>query len=174
MKISPSESLPLRPCPDPSPGPCRHKQKNGTQPGLELRKTAEQYIIKNGDNLIFLPIGGGSTCLLDSLLYQGKVTCQRLRVCADEKDGRTDSVCIERQSGLQIVVKCCGTADGLPYIVRLYINAGSPTLRLVHSLIYNRNDKQPAPQSLCIRADVPLRQQAYNRHVAFTLDEGRL
>ena len=150
------------------------KQKNGTQPGLELCKTAEQYIIKNGDNLIFLPIGEGSNCMLDSLLYQGKVTCQRLRVCADEKDGRTDSVCIERQSGQQIVVKCCGTADGLPYIVRLYINAGSPTLRLVHSLIYNRNGKQPAPQSLCIRADVPLRQQAYNRHVAFTLDEGRL
>ena len=152
----------------------QRKSGIGQQHGLELVKTAEQYIIRNGDTQFYLPLGAGADCLLDSLLYDGNLACQRLRVCADEQDGRQDSICIERQTRQLIVVKACGKADGLPYIVRLYFHQGSPTLRIVHSLVYNRNGEQPAPSSLCIRADVPLKQQAYNRHVAFTLDEGRL
>lgn len=142
--------------------------------GIELQTTPEQYIIRNGDDLLYLPCRAGATCLLDSLVHEGQTSCERLRVCADEHDGRIDSIRIERQSALQLVVKTCGTADGLPFIVRLYITSGSPAIRIVHSLVYNRTASQTAPRSLCIRAEVPMQQQNYNRHVAFTLDEGRL
>ena len=81
-----------------SPGEVKARRKaaskQATPQGIELHTTPEQYIIRNGDDLLYLPHRAGASCLLDSLLHQGMVACQRLRVCAEEQEGRLDSVCI--------------------------------------------------------------------------------
>lgn len=148
------------------------------KPVIHLHTTDQQYIIDNGDSRLFLPRKQGTAHLLDSLLYRGQISYQRLRLLTDDTAALLDSICIERQSARQLVIKCCaqarGAMEGISYTVRLYVNAGSPAIRVIHSLVYNRTPQQPAPKSLALCADVPLQQQAYNRHVAFTMDEGRL
>lgn len=142
--------------------------------GLQLRQTEAQYIIENGESRYYLPRLSGQRCLLDSLTYRGQTACQRLRLTADDETGVLDSTIVERHTPRQLVVKCCAHTEGIAYNVRLYFNAGSPAIRIVHSLIYNRTAEQAAPHSLALQADLPLTAQAYNRHVAFTTDDGQL
>ena len=141
---------------------------------IHIEETSTQYVITNGDSRLYLPRQAGASSLMDSLLFCGTPTCQQLRVETDGRAATLDSLLIERQSTRQVVVKCCASGDSIDYIVRLYVNAGSPVIRVVHSLVYLRTPAQPAPHSIALRADVPLQAQAYNRHVAFTTDEGKL
>lgn len=149
----------------------KHSQ---AQAGLILTQTAGQYIVQNGESRLYLTRTVGARCLVDSLCYQGLCSSQNIRLTADGDPAWLDSLCIERQSDRQLVFKGCAHHEGLQHIVRLYVNAGSPAIRIVHSLVYNRTPQQAAPHSLALQADVPMQAQAYNRHIAFTLDQGKL
>lgn len=156
----------------------RKAKTASTTPTLRLQTTPKQYIIDNGESRLFVSRQQGATSLLDSLIYGQMLSCKDLRLLTDDVPAVLDSVGIERQSTRQLVIKCTahsiGSMEGIGYTIRLYVNAGSPAIRVVHSLVYNRTAQQSAPQSIALSADVPLHQQAYNRHVAFTLDEGRI
>lgn len=143
-------------------------------PHINVEHTATHYIINNGDTRLLLPLSASAACLIDTLTHHGQTACHNIRLTAGGATGRTDSICIERQTSQHVVMKCCGSVDGLPFIVRLYVQAGSPAVRIVHTLIYNRPADSPSPKDLAIRADIPLHDQAYNRHVAFTGDHGQL
>lgn len=67
-----------------------------------------------------------------------------------------------------------GNGDGhfLPFTVRLYFYAGSEQVRLVHTFIYNGDQQKDFIRSLGVRFEVPMREQAYNRHVAFATHDG--
>ncbi len=69
-----------------------------------------------------------------------------------------------------------GTSDvppvWLPFTVRLYFFAGSEQVRMVHTFIYNGNQHRDFIRSLGVRFEVPMREQAYNRHVAFATCDG--
>ncbi len=60
----------------------------------------------------------------------------------------------------------------LPFTVRLYFYAGSEQVRLVHTFIYDGDQNRDFIQSLGVRFEVPMREQAYNRHVAFAIHDG--
>ena len=60
----------------------------------------------------------------------------------------------------------------LPFNVRLYFYAGSEQVRLVHSFVYNGEQSRDFIRSLGIRFEVPMREQDYNRHVAFATQNG--
>ena len=60
----------------------------------------------------------------------------------------------------------------LPFTVRLYFYAGSEQVRLVHSFVYNGEQSRDFIRSLGVRFEVPMREQAYNRHVAFATQDG--
>lgn len=60
----------------------------------------------------------------------------------------------------------------LPFTVRLYFYAGSEQVRLVHTFIYNGDQDRDFIRSLGIRFEVPMREQAYNRHIAFATQDG--
>lgn len=152
----------------------KEKRKKNSASNFLLQESETQYIITNQDSRIFFPKRTGSGCLIDSLIYREGLSFQNLRVMTDDAIATLDSICIERQSKRQMVIKCHTQASDIAYVVRLYINAGSPAIRVVHSMVYNRTPHQPSPKSLSLRADVPMHQQVYNRHVAFTLDKGRL
>lgn len=151
-------------------------QQKGAMPGATLRvdAMASQYIIYNNNAVVYLPRTAGSRCFADSITAEGQTIGRNLRLTAGDLTATLDSVVVERQTPSLVVMKCCCHVEGLPQIVRLYIQEGSAAVRLVHTLIYNRTPEQDAPADLALRADVPLHEQAYNRHVAFTLDHGRL
>ncbi len=68
--------------------------------------------------------------------------------------------------------KNTGLGMWLPFTVRLYFYAGSEQVRLVHSFIYNGDQHHDFIRSLGVRFEVPMREQAYNRHVAFATQNG--
>ena len=45
-------------------------------------------------------------------------------------------------------------------------------MRLVHTFIYDGDENKDMISSLGVRLQVPMREEAYNRHVAFATDEG--
>ena len=64
------------------------------------------------------------------------------------------------------------SAQWLPFTVRLYFYAGSEQVRLVHTFIYNGDQHSDFIRSLGVRFEVPMREQPYNRHVAFATHDG--
>jgi len=134
--------------------------------------SSSHYDLINGPTTAHFARLAGTPYLLDSLTYHDQTTLRHLRLTADGQPALLDSLLIERQTPQEIVMKCHAHLDGLQFILRLYMQSGSPDIRLVHTLIYNRDAQLPGPKSLALQADVPLHGQLYNRHVAFTTDEG--
>ena len=62
--------------------------------------------------------------------------------------------------------------EWLPFTVRLYFFAGTEQVRMVHTFIYNGDEHHDFIRSLGVRFEVPMREQAYNRHVAFATHDG--
>ena len=57
--------------------------------------------------------------------------------------------------------------SGFLFVVRLYFYGGSEQIKMVHSFIYDGDQKKDFIRSLGIRFDVPMREALYNRHIAF-------
>ena len=62
--------------------------------------------------------------------------------------------------------------SGFLFVVRLYFYGGSEQIKMVHSFIYDGDQKKDFIRSLGIRFDVPMREALYNRHIAFSCADG--
>jgi hypothetical protein len=88
-------------------------------------------------------------------------------------EGVGEELSVEQEGPLRAVVKISGrhrTQGGrlwLPYTLRLYFHAGAEALRVVHSFVFDGDSEKDFLRSLGLRFDVPLRDEAYNRHVRF-------
>ena len=142
---------------------------------------SKSIAIDNGKLKIWISRSGQN--IIDSLCIGGRKICDAARLVASTTKGsfstRVDSAVIERSGSQRQLVKICGSmTDGsrhwLPFTLRLYVYAGSQQMRMVHSFIYDGNQDADFIKSLGITFNVPLRQEAYNRHVAFAMDKGQL
>ena len=95
--------------------------------------------------------------------------------------GTIENVTVEQRGPVRAVVKIegrhvsdSGTRNWLPFIVRLYFYAGQQSIRMVHTIIYDGNQRQDFIRGLGLVFNVPLDEQLYNRHIRFSGDEGRL
>lgn len=108
--------------------------------------------------------------------------------------GEIKSVSIERAGAVRTLVKLEGVhrnknkgistdnsnsendsqnnREWLPFVVRLYFYAGSEQIKMVHSFVYDGDQKVDFIRSLGIRFDVPMREALYNRHIAFSCADG--
>lgn len=60
----------------------------------------------------------------------------------------------------------------LPFTVRFYFYAGSEQIKMVHSFAFDGDMDRDFIRSLGIRFEVPMREEVYNRHVAFATADG--
>ena len=60
----------------------------------------------------------------------------------------------------------------LPFTIRLYFYAGSEQVRMIHTFVYDGDQHRDFIRSLGVRFEVPMREQTYNRHVAFATQDG--
>jgi len=110
----------------------------------------------------------------------------------EDLESSIDKVTVERAGDVRAVVKIEGKYsssrsnedDGASvlhptggfgrgaFVVRLYFYAGSEQVRLVHTYLYNSDQNHDFIRSLGVRFEVPMREQAYNRHVAFATQDG--
>jgi len=59
-------------------------------------------------------------------------------------------------------------------VVRLYCHAGSETVRVVHTVIYDGDEQKDFIRGLGLEFAVPLREEVHNRHVRFSGEDGGL
>ncbi|MBP5569635.1 MAG: hypothetical protein J6X46_01215, partial [Prevotella sp.] len=87
------------------------------------------------------------------------------------------SAIVERKGEVSTVIKIEGThklltQDFLPFVVRLYFYQGSREVKMVHSFVFDGDERHDFIHTLGVRMDVPLRDELYNRHVAFSTGNG--
>ena len=160
---------------------------------LSVSETEGQIQINTGAVSAYIPRQGA--CLIDSLLYgsvcvgkQGRLVCTTQsepvldgtsQVTFAHYTSALKSVSVERAGNVRAVVKLEGvhqntenSREWLPFVVRLYFYAGSPEIKMVHSIVFDGDEQKDFIRSLGVRFDVPLRETLYNRHVAFSCADG--
>jgi hypothetical protein len=95
--------------------------------------------------------------------------------------GNIEKVTIEQNGPIRTVIKIegrhvseSGNRSWLPFIVRLYFYAGQQSIRVVHTIIYDGDQKKDFIRGLGLVFDVPLNEQLYNRHIRFSGEHGGL
>jgi len=63
-----------------------------------------------------------------------------------------------------------GRREWLPFTIRLYLYAGSDGIRMVHTFVFDGNEKKDFISGLGVRFQVPMSDQAHDRHVRFAGD----
>lgn len=146
-----------------------------------LSTSEDRFVVNTGRLTAYIPKSGAS--LMDSLCLNGKrVGGKAFLVASTATDTyRSDitSVKVERAGRVRTVVKVEGIHRSqktgrawLPFVVRLYFYQGSDQVKMVHTFIYNGDEQKDMITSLGIRFQIPMCEEAYNRHVAFATDEG--
>jgi hypothetical protein len=94
--------------------------------------------------------------------------------------GRLDRVTVEQKGPLRAVVKLEGQHAGeqgrswVPFVVRLYFYAGDDSVRMVHTMTYDGEQKQDFIRGVGVRFDVPMAGPLHDRHVRFSGEDGGL
>jgi hypothetical protein len=88
---------------------------------------------------------------------------------------KIDKVTVEQSGPVRAVIKvegkhklAKGGREWLPFSLRLYFYAGDPAIRVVHTFIYDGDQQKDFIRGLGLRFSVPMREEVYNRHVAFS------
>lgn len=151
-------------------------------PSLSVRQSDGQIIVSNDSVTAYIASSEGSRCLIDSIVANNRTTATGVRLTGSMSDGMSDTGVlrkfeVERHTPGLIVLRAEQSLMGMTNIVRISMMAGSSEVKLTHTLIYNNpNEGNPGDlkhlgiQSLALAADVPLHEQAYNRHVVFGSD----
>lgn len=175
------------------------RKKTSRVAALQITETASGLRVTTDSLSAFIPKQGAY--LMDSLLLQNRKVAERLRlVCTTQSEPYTEttrqvsfsdyqseirSVIVERKGNVSAVVKIEGVhvsspsltgRDGvgllLPFVVRLYFYQGSREVKMVHSFVFDGDQNRDFIRSLGVKMDVPLRDELYNRHVAFSTGQG--
>jgi hypothetical protein len=137
-------------------------------------------IKKNGRQLIETISRGGR-----ELVRAGELVCLRQNapdLAAGAHTGREEfvseigKVTLEQNGPVRATVKVEGRHAGpvgrqwLPFVVRLYFYAGGDAVRLMHTIIFDGDERQDFIAGLGLRFATPLRDPVYDRHVRFTAE----
>jgi hypothetical protein len=161
-------------------------QRTGTNKhkAIKVSDGNKQIKIDAGTYQIFIPKQGKA--LVDSIVMNGKRIGgeAHLRCSYDNMEGdadsyrmerisgvsHVDSAVVERQGDVSCVVKICGwhvasNEQMLPFVVRLYVYAGSDEMKWVHTFVVDSLSANRRISSVGISFDVPFRENNYNRHI---------
>ena len=171
--------------------PQTRSTKHKTSSSTDVVKQDASKIIVTTDSLT-LYISRAGTYLIDSITISGQKVGERMRLVCTTQDNTDSNTLthlnishfkslvtkaeIEQKGIVRSVVRLDGVhTDGirqwLPFTVRLYVYAGSRQLKVVHTIVYDGDEKKDFIRSLGISMDVPFNDEPYNRHVAFLCDD---
>ncbi|WP_322965407.1 exo-rhamnogalacturonan lyase family protein [Sphingomonas fuzhouensis] len=93
--------------------------------------------------------------------------------------GRIERVTVEQSGPIRAVVRVEGGHEGegeqwLPFSLRLYFHAGSASVRIVHSLVFDGDPAHRFIRGLGLQGDVPMQDSLLDRHVRFVGQNGGL
>ncbi len=150
-----------------------------------------QLVVSTGSLQAYMPTHGEA--LVDSLVLNGTKIAEHIHLVCTTQDkpyqegignlqfhdftSHIDTAYIERQGQVRTVVHIGGhhvnaQRQWLPFTVRLYFYQGSSEVKMVHSFTFDGDQHHDFIRSLGVRFGVPMREQAYNRHIAFATGQG--
>ena len=166
------------------------RNKAAAEPSLVRSDDGERIVIDNGCCRIVFPKQGSR--ILGSITMDGReiVSGGRLVLRTEDRsrlgdgqlsyrqfESRVTSAEVERSGPVAAVVKVSGThkalsgdREWLPFTLRFYIFKGAAPVRLVHSFVYDGEQRTDFIKGLGVEFELPLREQLQNRHVAFAGD----
>lgn len=133
-----------------------------------------------GDALIAEVRRDGALILVDGHLTGSRQDAPERGAPVEPFFSQIESVVVEQTGPIRAVVKVDGvhqTKAGrkwLPFSVRLYFHAGSESIRMTHTFIFDGDEQTDFISGLGVRFNVPMRDEMYNRHVRFAGEEGGL
>lgn len=151
------------------------------------------YRIASGETVTY--ISGKGETLIDSIVVKGRRVAENARLLASTVShpfteglasqtffyyyGKVDSIKIEKEGRNLVSVRFDGKyydkdmkRGWLPFVVRLYFFGNTSEMRMTHTFIYDGDQHKDFIKSLGMRFDVPMRDELYNRHVAFSCADG--
>ncbi len=150
---------------------------------VKVTESADAVEIDTGRIRARIPKSGAA--ILDSVAMDGRTVAGPARlVCTLEGGaaftGSIRKVTVEQRGPVRANVKIEGVhkADSvarewLPFVVRLYFYAGIEPIRLLHTIIFDGDEKKDFIRGLGLAFAVPMREQVHNRHVRFSgADDG--
>ncbi|WP_428941039.1 Tat pathway signal sequence domain protein [Fontivita pretiosa] len=165
-----------------APGPATQPQQT-----LTVHQSDEAIEIDTG--VIRCRIRRSGESIIESIDREGKAIARGARlVCLrrnspepDEQGqiiqqqfiGSIQQASVEQSGPLRAVVRIEGrhvAADGrawLPFVLRLYLYAGSEAVRIMHTFIFDGDEQADFISGLGVRFDVPMRDELHDRHVRF-------
>jgi len=171
-----------------APGPLRLVPGSSANPASILVTENENALVVNtGPMRCVIPRKGAA--LIESMTLENRVVAGPARLtCTVEDRSQLESnrtlrfddfiseikqVAVERPGPIRAVVKIEGVhksnnREWLPFQVRLYFYAGSQSVRLIHTIVFDGDDRKDFIRGLGIVFAVPMREQVHNRHVRFS------
>jgi len=150
------------------------------------RSFADRIEVTVGDTL--WTIGRQGEAIIRSARRGGKTVMRDVGLIAtaqdapDEEDGaaprllryagRIERVTVEQDGPIRVVVRVEGRhaapdEQWLPFSLRLYFHAGSASVRIVHSLIFDGDPARRFVRGLGLSGQVPMTDPLHDRHVRF-------
>ncbi len=171
---------------------------SSTAPAIATSEDADTFIIDTGAVLARISRRASAPNLIESLTIGPRTVAQHGRLIAVREDRPEPNVSREvpltavltqatlEQSGpVRAVVKLEGrhlepAAPGspsrartwLPFTVRLTFFAGSSSITLTHSVIFEGDANKDFIKGLGLRFDLPFAEEPHNRHIRFVGDGG--
>jgi hypothetical protein len=110
-------------------------------------------------------------------LVASSATAPELAAARREHSVRTTAVRVERRGEVQAVLRLEGHHEVagervLPFVLRLYVTAGSTRLRAVHTVVWDADPESFFLTSLGLRLEVPLRAEPHDRHIRLAGSHG--
>ncbi|MFF3501064.1 Tat pathway signal sequence domain protein [Streptomyces sp. NPDC003247] len=151
---------------------------------LTVRTTGGQVVVDTGVVQVAFARSGNE--LVKSITRGGVVIARGGRLIASRQDkpsseepagvksesftGTVESVRVEHQGPVRAVIKVegkhrKGRRAWLPFTVRFYLYAGSDAIRVVHTFVFDGNEKKDFINGLGVRFSVPMRGELHDRHV---------
>lgn len=136
-------------------------------------------IPRQGDRILREVQRNGQPALSDGhllLQIQGDPDAEQVRI--RDYRGHTERVEIEQSGPQRAVVAIRGSHradDGharLPFVLRLYFYAGSSSLRIMHTLVYDADENREFIKGIGLRFATPLHAPLHDRHVRFVGADG--
>jgi hypothetical protein len=174
-------------------GPLQLSVGPSTAPATAIRTSVGPAEIDVDTGAVSARIARSGPNLVTSLSVGGKVVAENGRLIAQLEDrsqyatrrilaeddfvSRVDSAVLEQAGPVRAVVKITGFHQSptsgrawLPFTVRLTFYAGSSAIRLVHSFVFDGDEKTDFIKGLGLAFTVPFREELQNRHIRFVGD----
>ena len=160
---------------------------------VSVSRSGSDAVVNTG--VATITVGGSGSVLLKSVVRGNRRTASNGRLVLQLQDQPADSDAdartsrwtgsisnleVEQDGPVRAVVKVSGnyaldqgpnqgngTRRLLPWTVRLYFTAGSEAVRLVHHFVWDGDGSKDFVRGIGLRVDVPMSDEAHNRHVRF-------